>query len=254
VDAAAGDHFDPVHNETVGEALRTLRVRSVSAILLSPQCLEATDVPSVARMLHEFPGIPAVALLSRHDAMASERLLQLGASGVRSMIDLTKHGGWQRLREMIGGDGSATGARILGNVLPTLAHTTPGVRRFFELLVWLSPITPTVRSLTGRLRICASTFMSRFFRSELPSPKRYLASVRLLHASALFEIPGLTISDVAHRLEYSSPQSFGRHVRAVVGMTAGEFRERLAFDTAMDDFTNRMILPYRATFRTFDPF
>ena len=36
------------------------------------------------------------------------------------------------------------------------------------------------------------------------------ANVRLLHASALFEIPGLTISDVAHRLEYSSPQG-GAH-------------------------------------------
>ena len=95
--------------------------------------------------------------------------------------------------------------------------------------------------------------MSRFFRAGLPSPKRYLAATRLLHAAALFETPGMSISDVAYRLEYSSPQSFGRHVRAVVGMTAGEFRGRCGFEVAVTDFTTRLIVPFRAVFRSFRP-
>ena len=32
------------------------------------------------------------------------------------------------------------------------------------------------------------------------------------------------MADVAYRLEYSSPQSFGRHLRAMLGVTALEFR------------------------------
>ena len=68
--------------------------------------------------------------------------------------------------------------------------------------------------------------MSRFSRSGLPSPKSYLAALRLLHASQLFEDAGLSIADVAHRLDYSSPQSFGRHVRSLLGITSSEFRTR----------------------------
>ena len=60
--------------------------------------------------------------------------------------------------------------------------------------------------------------MSRFARAGLPSPKNYLAAIRLLHAAFLFETAGLSVADVAYRLEYSSPQSFGRHLRAMLGL------------------------------------
>jgi len=52
--------------------------------------------------------------------------------------------------------------------------------------------------------------MSRFHRAAIPSPKSYLAGMRLLHAAFLFQNPGLSVSDVAYRMDYSSPQSFGR--------------------------------------------
>jgi transcriptional regulator GlxA family with amidase domain len=110
-----------------------------------------------------------------------------------------------------------------------------------------------VRRLTRRLQVLPSTFMSRFFRAGLPSPKRYLAGVRLLHAAALFEVHSLSVSDVAYRLEYSSPQSFGRHVRALLGVTAGEFRRRFTFTTALEDYVTRLIVPFRVTFSTFHP-
>ena len=66
--------------------------------------------------------------------------------------------------------------------------------------------------------------MSRFYRAGLPSPKSYLAGVRVLHAAYLFQNLGLSVADVAYRLDYSSPQSFSRHVNAMLGVTAGEFR------------------------------
>jgi AraC-like DNA-binding protein len=95
--------------------------------------------------------------------------------------------------------------------------------------------------------------MSRFFRAGLPSPKRYLASTRLLYAAALMEIPGFSVADVAYRLEYSSAQSFGRHVRAVLGTTAGEFRRRYTLTVALHEYTSRLIAPYRAKLREFNP-
>ena len=86
----------------------------------------------------------------------------------------------------------------------------------------------------------------------LAAPKD-LAAVRLLHAAYLFQAAGLSVADVAYRLEYSSPQSFGRHLRAMLGITAVEFRRRFPFAVAQERFVELMIEPYRGVWRTFHP-
>ena len=103
-------------------------------------------------------------------------------------------------------------------------------------MIRLAPDTPTVTALAERLYVRPSTLMSRFARAGLPSPKNYLSAIRLLHAAYLFEASGLSVADVAYRLEYSSPQSFGRHLRAMLGVTALEFRRRFPFPLALERF------------------
>jgi AraC-like DNA-binding protein len=95
--------------------------------------------------------------------------------------------------------------------------------------------------------------MSRFARAGLPSPKNYLAAIRLLHAAYLFQTAGLSVADVSYRLEYSSPQSFGRHLRAMLGLTALEFRRRFPFPVALARFVELMVNPYVAIWRSFHP-
>jgi len=170
------------------------------------------------------------------------------------MVDLSQRDGWSRLRAFVGRQMTPTASRILSRIFEVLGSPTPGVKRFFEALVVLSPRTTSARDLCERLNIGASTFTSRFFRSMLPSPKQYLGAARLVHAAALLQLPSLSVGDAAYRLDYSSPQSFSRHVKAVTGLTGREFRERVTFAAALDDFTTQLILPYRATFRTFHPF
>jgi AraC-like DNA-binding protein len=95
--------------------------------------------------------------------------------------------------------------------------------------------------------------MSRFYRAGLPSPKTYLAGMRLVHAAYLFSNPGLSVADVAYRLDYSSPQSFGRHLKAMLGVTAGEFRRRFPFEVSLERYVDLLITPYRETLRAFCP-
>ena len=77
--------------------------------------------------------------------------------------------------------------------------------------------------------------------------------MRLVHAALLFERPGFTVADVAYRLDYSSPQSFGRHVRALLGITSSELRRRFPFETALQRFVEVMIAPYREVWIGFRP-
>src|SRR6266571_3878717 len=136
---------------------------------------------------------------------------------------------------------------------PALGDAAGDLCVFFEALARLAPVLSTVRRLARHLRICPSTLMSRFYRAGLPSPKTYLAGMRLLHAAYLFLNPGLSVGDVAYRLDYSSPQSFGRHLKAMLGVTAGEFRRRFPFDVSLERYVDLLITPYRERLRAFYP-
>src|SRR5947209_850921 len=215
VDAVGDGCFATLHADSFRDVLRAARTKRVDALVISVHRCRGDELPAVARFVREFPAIPAVALVSRHDGEATDTLLRLGATGIRTAVDCTQPGGWQRLRDLLG-------------------H-------------------PASRAVARHLQMHLSTLMSRFYRAELPSPKAYLAGIRLLHAAYLLQNPGLSISDVAYRLDFSSPQSFGRHLKAMLGVTAGEFRRRFPFDVALERYVDLLVTPYRDTLRAFHP-
>ncbi len=253
VDAVGTGCFAIVHRESISDAIRTVRERPVDAVLLSVQQCGPDQVDSVAHLIREFPSVPTVALVSQYGPRATETLLLLGASGVKRVIDVTAPTGWAHLREILSQPVTRSVARIQGPVLAAITDITPDTRVFLEAMIRLAPDTPTVRNLSKRLGVRPSTLMSRFARAELPSPKSYLAAIRLLHAAQLFEDSGISIADVAYRLEYSSPQSFGRHVRSLLGITSTEFRHRFPFPVAVERFVTLLIAPYATIWGRFHP-
>ena len=104
------------------------------------------------------------------------------------------------------------------------------------------------------LGVLPTTFMSRFFRAALPAPKRYLAEARLVRAARLLENPGLSITHVANALEYSSPQSFSRHVQTLLHCTAAEFRRTHDGEGMLERMRRELVLPYADALRRFEPF
>jgi AraC-like DNA-binding protein len=253
VDAAGSGCFSLVHRESIPDAVRVVRERPVDAVLVSVHRCVPEHVEALGHLVREFPGIPTVALVSQHDPTATEMLLRLGASGIRQVVDVTSPAGWSRLRQIVGQPATRAVARIQGPILDALIDAPPDARLFVEGLIRLAPDTPTVTTLAQRLYVRPSTLMSRFARAGLPSPKNYLAAIRLLHAAYLFEAAGLSVADVAYRLEYSSPQSLGRHLRAMLGLTALEFRRRFPFPLALQRFVDVMLTPYLPIWRTFHP-
>jgi AraC-like DNA-binding protein len=243
VDAAGSGCFAVVHRDSIPDAVRIVRERPVDAVLVSVHRCSPEQVEVLGHLVREFPGIPTVALVSQHDPTATEMLLRLGASGVRQVVDVTSPTGWSRLRQVVGQPATRAVARIQGPILDALAGVPADTRLFIEAVIRLAPDTPTVTTLAQRLYVRPSTLMSRFARAGLPSPKNYLAAIRLLHAAYLFEATGLSVADVSYRLEYSSPQSFGRHLRAMLGVTAIEFRRRFPFPVALQRFVDLLLVP-----------
>lgn len=253
VDAAGAGFYRTIHRETVADALEDLKHRRISAVLVSVvRCGRQPD-RRMFSVVREFPTVPTVALLGAEPASA-EALLQLGNAGVTRLVDVRSPAGWHRLRHLLTEDSMQELDRTaLEAIRRELGDISTDCWSFFESLLTTSDRVGTIRQLSERMGVLPSTLMSRFFRAHLPAPKRYLAYARLLRAARLFEDTGHSIADVANALDYSSPQGFGRHVRTVLRMTAGEFRRAYDADRMLARFLDELVRPHRDALRTLRP-
>lgn len=255
VDAAGQGIYRAWHRDSLDDAVRDLRERRAAAVIVSTERCHAELIPRFARVVREFPRVPAVALLSDLTPQAAQTVLVLGRCGIRTLVDVREARGWQQLRSVLLHDQASEIHRIaLARIEGDIGAGPDGCRRFFQYLFEDAGHMRTVREFSQHLGVIPSTLMSRFFRAALPPPKQYLAMARLVCAARIFENPGLSVALVSNELDYSSPQAFGRHIRAVLNMTAGEFRERYDGEGMLQHFRDELVLPYVARLRAFDPF
>ena len=251
VDAAGEGCYRTLHRDSLDDLIHDLKSRRVHAVLVSVSCAGAQST-RLASLVREFPRVPAVALLSDFEVKTPHAVLALGQSGIRRLVDVRQASGWRELRAALMAD-SGGQRGILGQLALDLAGAPEDCWRFFESLFTCSPRIGNVRLLARQLEVLPSTLMSRFFRAGAPAPKRYLAMARLVRAARLFENAGFSIANVANHLDYSSPQSFGRHVRTLLHMTAGEFRHRYDGQGMFERFRGELVTPYLTVLRSLHP-
>jgi AraC-like DNA-binding protein len=254
VDAAGAGVYQTVHRESLDDIVRDLRERRSAAFVVSVARCDLRDTARMASVVREFPRVPAVALLTHVAPSTPQAVLSLGVSGVRTLVDVRKPEGWAQLRDVIV---ASQASDIQRTALAQLTLDLVGIPadgwRFFEALFTCGPRVSTVRQLSRILGVTPSTLMSRFFRNRLPAPKKYLAYSRLIRAARLLENPGLSVAAVANHLDYSSPQSFGRHIRMWLQMTGATFRRTYDGVGMLNRFREELVLPNAKTWLAFRP-
>lgn len=254
VDAAGEGSYRALHRDSMQDVIHDLKANRASAVVVSVARCDQQARSYMALMVREFPRVPTVALLTELERTTPQTMLLLGQSGVHQLVDVRDPAGWRELRSLLL---SSRGSDIQRQALGQLALDLQGAHRdcvaFFEALFSAPPRVTTVRDLSTHLGVLPSTLMSRFFRAQLPAPKRYLAYARLVRAARLFENAGFSIANVANHLDYSSPQSFGRHVRTLMRMTAQEFRTRYDGEGMLQHFRETLVLPFADRLRHLRP-
>lgn len=254
VDAAGEGVYRAIHRDGVAELVRDIKAKRADAVLLSVARCDGSIQTGICAMVREFPRISTVALVSNGAGDAPRVALSLGSSGITQLVDVREPTGWHELRKLLLVDRGAEMQReALTQLALDLAGAEPECWRFFETLFTAPPRLATVRALSRELGVLPSTLMSRFYRASLPAPKKYLATARLVRAARLFENPGFSIANVANHLDYSSPQSFGRHVRTLLGLTAGQFRDRYDGAAMLKEFRESLVLPHRTGLKNLRP-
>lgn len=253
VDAAGVGFYRTHHRAIPSEVIADIRNHTTTAVLISVSFCEHGDLKKLTSMVRELPRVPTIAVLTCENSRTPRTLLRLGQSGVHDVVDTRTPQGWAALRGVLSEQCADSVESKMLSQLKSETRMNDGCWLFFERLVHLSKRVSSVRSLATYLEVLPSTLMSRFFRAGLPAPKRYLAMARLLRAAYLFENRGFSIANVANHLEYSSPQSFGRHVRGVMHMTALNFRLQYRGDDMLHLFEQELIAPYHGVLRDFNP-
>lgn len=255
IDAVGTGTYRTVHRESLDEILRDLRHAGADAVVVGLGAVDGRAALSLAKLVREFPRVPALAVQSQADPNVAPVALALGQAGVRRLVDVRTPAGWQELRLLLGQQRQDQADRRLSAMIrEALPDLSADMRRFFDVLAGLGPDVTTVRDLARRLGVRASSLTSRFYRAGVPAPKRYLALTRLVRAAALLENPGLSIAQVAYRLGYTSPQCFNRHIRRWTGRTAWEFRGESGLETMLGHFREQLLAPYAGALRTLHPF
>jgi len=245
VDAAGHGLYRTMHRSTLDEVRRDLRDQSANVVLLSLACCSPRDAIRMAAILREHPRTPVMGLVTNAERVHPQSLLSLGRSGMRIVIDARESSGWHLLRETVATveRGAFTIESVMADLRLRLIAAGDDCLELLELFFTSRPPIHTVRQLAVQLHLHPGTLMSRFLRAGLPSLKRYLDLANLVRAAQRLEDPRRSIADVATNLDYSSPQSFGRHVQLVLGLTASGFRERYDCEGMYRRFCDDLVTP-----------
>lgn len=244
IDAATGGSLGKVHVESPSQAASAVREHAPTALLLSPTIASRYSAAQIASLIAQSFGTVPVAVLGANWPTAQHSLLDLGRCGVRQLVNLAQRDGWDQLRKLMCETAGDCRVQVFRQLLVAAKDSTAEFKGFLATLVRIAPGTPTVRKLAMQLGIEPSTLMSRFYRARLPAPKKYLLMTRLLYASWFLEHPRVSVAATADALLYSSPQSFGRHVRTTLGLTASQFRREMPLRLALEHYRARLLEPF----------
>lgn len=249
---ALGEVARPVHLASIAAALTVVRERPIRAVLLGQESMTAGSAIAVGKLAVTCGGT-LIAVVGGWTPNLSDTLLAFGRYGVRDAVDVSSRDGLSRLRDLIARSEWELANRVGRALAPSLQDASEEMRFFVNYLVRRAPFVGSARTLAAGLRVSQSSLNSRFFRAGLPSPKQYLAYIRLLFAAALLEQPMISAAQTARRLNYSSPQSFMRHMRTQLGVSAGEFRQQYTFEALAHHVAFHTLSQHGATIRWFRP-
>jgi AraC-like DNA-binding protein len=236
----------------IREAFATGRAHGaiVSAALLDP-----AYTIQLAQLHRAFPHLPLVGLVTQDaEEPVVSRAGALGRLGAESVADLRMgQGGWAPFNKALDRMPTPVVLRATALVQEALGtDVTEGWLRFIAAAFLGDAVMVRDIALQGGAH--PSAFTGRFYRAKLPSPRRYIEMGFIARFAYLAETTSWSVHAIARSIEASSPQSLGRMIKRLTGLSPVQWRLENGLASVLADFSTRLIKAHLRALRHFDPF
>ena len=240
---AVAARFVVAHARSWDVVLSAIRSRPVEIAVVDPLLSGEPRGQEIERLRVLFPSLPLI-LYSALTPQVAAVLLGLGQRGIRHVVFARFDDHPARLREVIESEEMhAASHQLLGQLAAALEPLPREMRWVLEEVLRTPGEVQTIQQVAARARVDRGTCARWFARAGLPSPRHFLAAMRVLYAHRLLQDPGFTIEDVAERLGYAQAKTLQQHARTYLGLTAGEMRLSLTPDDAAHRILDRFLAP-----------
>jgi AraC-like DNA-binding protein len=224
-----------------------IRRKANEVIVVDPVQPDEVQVAAVERLRAYYPSLPVVLYMPFGPKLA-DALLRLGSIGVHRAVFFDHGDTANELRQAVDeAVESSVPEVILGRILEGLAIDDNEIKEAFRVALRNVDNVRSALEWSRFLDLPHRSFYRTFRAYGLPSPKTCLLWLRLMYAARLLEDPGYSPYDVVHRLGYSAPSNFWRHVQDTLGLRASELRYSATFETLLRRFLSDQLRARTAT-------
>jgi AraC-like DNA-binding protein len=219
---------------TWAEADELIRAHPADLAVLDPLVQGEAGVVEVERLRAQFPSLPMLLYTTLSPTTAAV-LLRLGRAGVRRVVFARFEDAPANLRRAVAKELEHAVVQEILRSFDTLFWKLPETLRYaIESSLRVPGNRMNAETLAGHAGMTRHECQTWFARARLPAPRVTLMLLRLLYAHRLLLDPGHTVDDVARKLGYGKPQTLQTQLRMAFGMTAGEIRQTLPANDAIE--------------------
>lgn len=207
-----------------------IKRQPVDVLVVDPQFdgagLSRTDRIRAAR--HRYRALPMV-VYSTLSAQTMRSLVELGTEGLGQIILYGLDDDPRHLRQMLElQPGILLSEQLIGGMQGQLNYTPTAVAAAVERSIRNPAAYANVGAMATAAGVPRRSFYRHMERAGLASPREVLAGARVLRAYALLRVPGNSLDAVAGQLGFSDVDGMAETMKALVGITPGRARVRVA--------------------------
>lgn len=232
VNSLLSDEKEIFRVQSWDELERTIRVKSVSVLILNPAADGNMDIDAAADLLRKYPMLPIVAYVA------------LDPASFRGMIELSQRGlfrivlqGFEDSPERFGAmlnkaRANPFATQLLSRLRPNVTGLSVRLAHTVEELFQMPHRFGRAYDLAAGAGISLAHLYREFGAARLVSPRKLIVAAKLVQGVGYLWDSDLSVTEAARKLGYTRPRIFGQHSLEVLGVTPSHIRTHLSPEMA----------------------
>jgi AraC-like DNA-binding protein len=220
-----------------------IKRQPVDVLVVDPQ-FEGSDLPRTDRIRaakKRYGALPMV-VYSTLSAQTMRSLVELGTEGLGQIVLYGLDDDPRHLRQLLElQPGVLLAEQLIEGLRPRLNYVPSPVAQAVERAIRNPAAYTNVGEIAGAASVPRRSFYRHLERVGLASPREILAGARVLRAYALLRVPSYSLELAASQLRFSDVDSLAEAMKAMVGVTPGRARARVAPNEFVRLLANRLI-------------